>query len=372
MIALEQYRQSIGTFVVHIQKILQRKHNYIGKRCRYNNGLVTKYDKRSPLIWVFILVAILFATSCIVTHLCTQHHIQQGNMKNTHTTVLQQSNWIVEHKTVIVSIACGMTNSTDINVSVPLCLRLIDTLLIIGGIEINPGPNWLMILQGMQRCQTFDELDNFIRHINLSPIPAFVGNCYKMNYSCDNIAQSYIPSDITRQHVWMAVKTTGNGSCFFNALSRMVYGHEQNALEMRVRIILEGIRNRHLYLNDAYLSRGLTTILNLSTRYCLYSASYIDNVRYSPLIVAQTYLNELLNLTKPTTWCGIWQFHQAANMLQCKIYSIYPEIALNIRNDLNRNILPATYDDNVEQLFIMWTPSLLNSITVNHFVPLVR
>jgi hypothetical protein len=367
MIPIEQYRQSIGTFSTNIPRILQRKQSYIGKRSKYNNGMVHKRDNHNAYMWFTILVSMLIATMFVFGHIMSKN----SNMTRNDTTISMPNNWTIEQRTIVVSVSCQMRNDT--NTSLPNCLKLINTLLVIGGIETNPGPNWLKILHDMSKCRTFDELDDIIAHIQLSQLPIFVATSHKMHYSCDNIAQSYLPKDFTLpQQMWMAVRTTGDGSCFLNSLSRLVYGHEHNALELRVRLIIEGIQNRNLYLNDAYLSRGMPHILNLSKRYCMYSSSFIDNVQYSQLIIAQTYLHELLNLTKQSAWCGIWQFHQAANMLKCKIYSVYPELAFNIRNDFHRNILPATYDDDVQQIHVMWTPSLPNSNVVNHFVPLVR
>jgi hypothetical protein len=368
MITIDQYRQCIGTFCTNIPRILQRKQSYIGKRCKYNNGLMHKKDHPYSYVWFTILVSMLIATMFVFGHVMLNH----SNRTRNDTTIFTPTKWTFEQRTIIISVSCQMkTNQT--NTSIPSCLKLINMLLVIGGIETDPGPNWLKILHDMSKCRTFDQLDHIIGYIHLPEIPVFVGTTCQMQYSCDNIAQSYIPTDImSHEQMWMAVRTTGDGSCFLNSLSRLVYGHEHNALELRVRLIIEGIQNRHLYLNDAYLSRGIPHILDLSKRYCMYSSSFIDNVQYSQLIIAQTYLNELLNLTKQSAWCGIWQFHQAANMLKCKIYSVYPKLALNIRNDLHRNILPATYNDDVQQIHVMWTPSLPNSNVVNHFVPLVR
>ena len=73
----------------------------------------------------------------------------------------------------------------------------------------------------------------------------------------DNLAYSRGPNDVgISKEDLVPVLTSGAGSCFYYSLSRLVYGDESHCKEMRVRVIVEGVRNMGLYLNHDYLCRG--------------------------------------------------------------------------------------------------------------------
>ena len=56
---------------------------------------------------------------------------------------------------------------------------------------------------------------------------------------------------------YLPVKNFGDGNCFAQAISQFLYGTENHHLEVRIRIVLEAVRNKHLYLDQDFLSKGL-------------------------------------------------------------------------------------------------------------------
>ena len=90
--------------------------------------------------------------------------------------------------------------------------------------------------------------------------------------------------------------------------------------------------------------------------------------------VVKYYKREMLNLTNFTEYSGIWQFHQAANVLGCCIQSVYPHTPVtSLRQDMNWLILPMDLDGpNIATIVqIMWSKSNIRSFGYNHFVSLV-
>ena len=59
----------------------------------------------------------------------------------------------------------------------------------------------------------------------------------------DSLAFHRVPNDVgVSKDDLFAVFTSGAGSCFYYALSRLVYGNEDHVIEMRVRVLKEGFQ----------------------------------------------------------------------------------------------------------------------------------
>ena len=77
-------------------------------------------------------------------------------------------------------------------------------------------------------------------------------------------------------------------------------------------------------------------------------------------VVEEYYKREMFNLRRFSCESGIWQFHQAANVLGCQLQSIYPHVPLeNLRRDFHRIILPSRFgwsrncgEDNVDNEYL--------------------
>ena len=67
-------------------------------------------------------------------------------------------------------------------------------------------------------------------------------------------------------------------------------------------------------------------------------------------------------------YAGIWQFHQAAEVAQIPIVSVYPDKGVNenIRFNMNRIILPSNSAfHNRHPIHIMWSPFMERSKAYN-------
>ena len=133
--------------------------------------------------------------------------------------------------------------------------------------------NWDRILQQMEKCTNFNELSEYVSHLDIAPIASMKGTQLLDGYQRDVLATSLLPDDcgIATDSLF-PILTTGDGNCLMYSLSRLVYGNELHGTEMRVRIIEEGVRNIHLYLDHSYLCRGYSFPYgrqnNLARVYC--------------------------------------------------------------------------------------------------------
>ncbi len=136
------------------------------------------------------------------------------------------------------------------------------------------------------------------------------------------------------------------------------------------------MKNKEKYLDNLSLLNGHISPFqqcNTTEHYCSYSAADQQNVRYTERKITEIYENELLALCHDTEFCGIWQFHQAANVLKCCVQGIYPEMALEkLCSDFNREFHPCTEENINGTCYIMWTTATKMSPVFNHFVPVIR
>ena len=179
------------------------------------------------------------------------------------------------------------------------------------------------------------------------------------------------------------IETTGNGNCFFNSLSRLVYGDEEHATELRVRVVVEAVQNKDIYLNNNFLRKGHYA----QHDQLHYVDEYIKNsymqgkptdpvATFTPASRNQIYQWLIFQLRKPGSECGIWQFHQAACVLNCPLKLIYPIVVSgfeSLRDIYNRTFLPTTVKkDCYSSAHIMFSRFGVLSCQPDHFVPVIE
>ena len=118
-------------------------------------------------------------------------------------------------------------------------------------------------------------------------------------HTTDQIAQCLLESTGTEN--MKAVPVYGDGNCLPRAASFLCCGNEDRHIEMRVRIAAELASYSDWYLTNNSLSNPGDSGGDLVQRYAMYSGYYDDR-----LSVAQIFENEVLNVVKPSRYCGIW------------------------------------------------------------------
>lgn len=185
------------------------------------------------------------------------------------------------------------------------------------------------------------------------------------------------------------VRTTGNGSCFFNSASRLLYGREDMAAELRVRMLHQAITCQEHYLEhnvlamhfDTFVPHG--TITTVPDYYALSSPSF--NTVNAGFRTNQTvYRAEIVRMATRYGWAHCWSLHFLADVARRPIVSLYPSFGDEsdksgddfgmMKDCMNRTIYPMyTEDHSREPMYILWTKYMPGAVgaLIDHFVPVV-
>ena len=224
--------------------------------------------------------------------------------------------------------------------------------------------DWKAILQKWSAAVSYEDLKNMATREEFQPISSAVHH----EMGPEDGPQNALP-----------VSTYGDGNCFPMAISKILFGSEQHHCEIRARIVKEGIEKEAELTTNQAMTRGKNLVMrnSLCGQYVMYSAVDIQGMgRITRKEVKEAYRKELLKISRVGKFMGIWQFHQACQVLKRLLGTIYPQgTNTNIKNDLNRIILPIDQrHDNLTPVHVMWTPLHLHSkaYDVKHFIPLLR
>lgn len=187
--------------------------------------------------------------------------------------------------------------------------------------------------------------------------------------SVDEDAQELMPDGIPGEHKF-PVEILPDGNCLPRCGSVLCFASEEHHREIRLRITMDLIINRELYLNDEYLSRGLPPGQSIrAVNIAQFSEFYMgDNTNEGVMYV---YDQEVTHAMRCGTFMGLWQLFALANVLQTVIYSVYPNRGNpSIQKDLNRVILPKSTSSSSgpTSVFIMWT-STRKDMFRGHWIP---
>lgn len=200
----------------------------------------------------------------------------------------------------------------------------------------------------------------------------------------DNNALGLVPDDlcIESQALYPAI-VYGDGNCLPRAASVLCYGTEERHLEMRARIIKELVENEDKYLSDFHMSQGTTCTSNSCTQhgivkqFALFSEQF-SGEKLTPLAIRRIYRAEVLSLCQSGSYMGIWQVAAISNVLQTKVFSVYPKYGgQTVRKDLHRTFQPFDEKSRNDPVYILWTNTRGINIPErewrpNHFVPLLH
>ena len=253
---------------------------------------------------------------------------------------------------------------------------------------------WKELEQVMKATNSYEQLEAVVQRY-LPGLPAMntdhVLN-FRLNWDInDKYAQHWLPILDPFLNPF-TVHTTGDGGCFSNAASRMTYGHEQYANQLRMRMVIEGVLHAPDYVNHNKLQIGFETFVpteslpTLDAVYTMLSAAEQNKMpvedRNVPLKVFQ---RTLFEYRKPRTEAGLWAFNLLANVTKRPILSMYHDIQGGVGQKpgehfaqqwdcMNRIIYPfdQRYKDEAYGA-IAWsgTDNTLPHMNPNHFVSVV-
>lgn len=243
--------------------------------------------------------------------------------------------------------------------------------------------------QKIMACKTYKEMEKIILNTDLSFLESLEGYpIAKANYydSIDTIATTEMPQD--RPLGLVPLKIYGDGNCLVRAVSKAIFGSQVHYADLRLRMVVEGVKNRHKYFENDYLRKGCSKEYG-KTSMALVIAQYYDNwvtpeiapnvprmerIKIYNQIVLDVYKKDMLDQRKSGTYASNWQLFQLANVICRPIQAVFPERGgENFRKDFNRTMYPyeARFTQK-ETLCVMWTPSDEPGGRINHFVPLLE
>lgn len=236
---------------------------------------------------------------------------------------------------------------------------------------------WLDLSNELESARDYESLRSIVlRKIStLPPLELKMKRTMSRSDVIDAVGQKFFPRDGPKSLV--PIENEGDGNCLPRALGHLFLSDQDDHVEVRVRIVFEGVANSDLYVSDAYLSRGLpeSSCKGVASSYCLYSG--FANRRYlSEVDIMNIYKKEMLTVRRKGTEMGMWEFHMATQVFSRPIGTVYPEHTNPyVRKHTNRIILPLRECfDILEPVFVMWTPLHLRDkpFQVKHFVPLMK
>ena len=244
--------------------------------------------------------------------------------------------------------------------------------------EIPEDIFWESVLSSMESCISYSSLQCMAEKMKdkLPPICLRKAVPFKIESEfIDATATETLPIDAP-QDVY-AIATIGDGNCFCRALSRAYCGDDSMYMELRARIVIEGIVNRDMYLSNDIMERGATIAReeeSIPETYAKFTDNYISGQRLSKIMIEFLYAQELYECSRQNSYMGLWQIAQAASVVNMPIISVYPEGGDDMfRLDFHRKFYPVQTLKKVpkaECLMIMWTAIELGHVP-NHFVPLL-
>ena len=123
-----------------------------------------------------------------------------------------------------------------------------------------------------------------------------------------------------------AVSIVGDGNCLPRCGSLLAYGSEIFHKDIRLRVAIELIVHKELYLSEGHLRQGWDDRLRPLPTPRIY-AMFSDYYKGGPLSNADIeaiYDREVSSSLCLNTFMGIWQLFAISSVLKVPIYSVYP------------------------------------------------
>ena len=225
------------------------------------------------------------------------------------------------------------------------------------------------------KCSTNAELEHYVDSLEGVLFPNMEKPVLQARHNAkvDRVTLTALPRDAPNSLV--PIETIGDGNCFPHAISNALFGSESHHKEIRLLLVVEGVRNKVHYLENTYLSLGASHIHGRGTfpqQYALFSGQWYPNTGNVEEIVKNIYETEMMQLRLDGNFMGMWQLWAACNIIGRPIRSVFPERgSYSFRSDFNRLCVPLyKHCRNCLPLNILWTPMRVNGDI--HFVPLLH
>lgn len=175
-----------------------------------------------------------------------------------------------------------------------------------------------------------------------------------------------------------AIRTIPDGSCFYHACSRLQYGRQGFAMEMRVRLIVEFLMNEDRYLQSKTFDASLERIEGKSHLHRL--LIYASNETPEHLTKegeVQHFRDHVMGTLNPNEYAALLDIFGMANVLNRPIVSIFPKFRegsggswfRQVYKDHQCIVFPSDPEQRLVEnaFFVHWTKAHPDGIIFNHF-----
>ena len=143
---------------------------------------------------------------------------------------------------------------------------------------LDKSSDWDPIVDILKSFDRYSDLENYVDSLPKNVLHHLKTSIYKYNRKChsvDEVAKMTLPLDCPCNciPIWMV----GDGDCLTRSLSIACFGDDTRNVELRARIVVEGVYNRPCYLDNEYLTLGSKSLRQQGTfteQYALFSGQY--------------------------------------------------------------------------------------------------
>ena len=240
---------------------------------------------------------------------------------------------------------------------------------------LDEASDWDPVMDTLRNFTRYSDLENYVDSLPknvLQHLKISVSKYDRKYHTVYDIAVMSLPCDSPQNCV--PIWTAGDGDCLTRSLSIACCGDDSKNVELRAKIVVEGVCNRPRYLDNDYLTIGSNCLRQQGTfmeQYALFSGQYAHGDLQD--VIESVYENEMLAMCRPREYMGMWQIWAATNVLGRPVRSVFPMCgSAAFRSDFNRLCIPFnTQVRKKEPVVIMWTPTVHNG-KIHHFVLLLK
>ena len=117
--------------------------------------------------------------------------------------------------------------------------------------------DWDPVMDVLKNFERYSDLETYIHSLPKNVLCHIKTSIHKYNRKCytvDDVAVMSLPCDCPCNCV--PIWTVGDGDCLTHTLSMACFRDDKRNVELRARIVVEGVYNKPRYLDNDYLSLG--------------------------------------------------------------------------------------------------------------------
>ncbi len=244
-------------------------------------------------------------------------------------------------------------------------------------------PGYAKLLKILSTADNLEHMRQLaVQHISAVPKPpdAEKHQLTALNWdNADELAKTLMPVTDEKKDDYNCVLTTGNGDCFFNSLSWLVFGHKGRSIEMRCRCVLDVVLNSQKYLDPEFLARGAEHLdCHGVLEFVAKRSGFMAEAMQSPDDYEKVFFIELKKMASAGLDVGLWAFFPATNVIGCPIASWFPVLPddadQEVHHQCHHTFLPteSAHMQPRPPMMIQWTQSHGDSHSFDHFIPVMR